>query len=72
MIGYLDDFVTPLVFILPKMSGYLRSFKNKDGDKDKNKNNKLISFCIYDDKLLKNYKTIGIKLKTCKILNWMF
>ena len=51
------------------MSGYLRSFRNKDGDKDKNKNNKLISFCIYDDKLLENYKTIGIKLKTCKILN---
>ena len=32
------------------MSGYVKKFKVKDGDK--NKNNKLISFCIDDEKLL--------------------
>ena len=36
------------------MSGYVKSFKVKDGDKDKN--NKLISFHIDDGKLLEKYK----------------
>ena len=36
------------------MSGYVKTFKNKDGDKDKNKNNKLMFFHGADDKLLKN------------------
>ena len=43
-IGYLDDIVRPLVLILPKMSEYVRTFKDKDGDKDNN--NKLMSFWI--------------------------
>ena len=34
----------PLVLILPKMSEYVRTFKDKDGDKDNN--NKLMSFWI--------------------------
>ena len=46
----------PLVLILPKMSGYVKTFKVKDGDKDKN--NKLMFFCIDDEKLLEKYKTI--------------
>ena len=46
----------PLVLILPKMSGYVNTFKVKDGDKDKN--NKLMFFCIDDEKLLEKYKTI--------------
>ena len=53
------------------MSGYVKIFKNKDGDKDKNKNNKLMFFHGADDKLLKNIKSLGLRLKTYKILNWM-
>ena len=34
---YLDKFVGLLVFILPKMSGH-KTFKVKDGDKDKSNN----------------------------------
>ena len=41
-----------LVLILPKMSGYVKTFKVKD------KNNKLVSFRINDEKLLEKYKTI--------------
>ena len=38
------------------MNGYVKTFKVKDGDKDKN--NKLMSFCIIDEKLLEKYKAI--------------
>ena len=38
------------------MTGYVRTFKVKHRKKDKN--NKLMSFCINIDKLLKKYKTI--------------
>ena len=48
-IGYLDKVIRQLVFILPKMSGYVKTFKVKDGDEDKN--NKLMSFRIDDVKL---------------------
>ena len=40
LIGYLDQVIRLLVLILPKMSGYVKTFKVKDGDKDEN--NKLI------------------------------
>ena len=33
-----------IVFILPKMSGYVKTFNVKDGDKDKQ--NKLMSFSV--------------------------
>ena len=42
LIGYLDDLRRPLVLILLKMSGYDKTFQDKNGDKDKNKNNKLM------------------------------
>ena len=45
MIGYLDNVLRPLVLILPKKSGYFKTFKDKGGDKDKSKNNKLMSSC---------------------------
>ena len=45
------------------MSGYVQTFKNKDGDKDKNKNNELMPFCINDDKPLEKYKTICTKIE---------
>ena len=38
------------------MSGYENTFKIKDGNKDKN--NKLMSFCVNDGNLLENYKAI--------------
>ena len=42
----LDKVIRPLVLIMPKISGYVKTFKVKEGDKDKN--NKLMSFCIND------------------------
>ena len=51
LIGYIDDDdIRLLVLILPKMSKYGQTFRNK-GDKDNNKKNKLMSFCIDDDQL---------------------
>ena len=47
LIRFLEKVIRPIV--LPKMSGYVKVFKFKDGDKDKNK---LMSFCINDEKLL--------------------
>ena len=56
LFGYLDKAIRSLVLIMPKMSGYIKTFKVKDGDKDKN--NKLMSFRIDDEKLLEKYKPI--------------
>ena len=41
MIRYLDKFIRPLGLIMPKMSGYVKTSKVKDEDKDKN--NKCLS-----------------------------
>ena len=46
------------------MSGYIKTFKVKDGDKDKN--NKLMFFRIDDEKLLEKYKTIWRKIEELK------
>ena len=56
MNGYLDEAIRPLVFITPKMSGYVKPFKLKDGDKERS--NKLMSFCVDDEKIFKKYKAI--------------
>ena len=61
MIEYLDEVIRPLVLILPKISGYIDTFKSKGGDK--NKNNELMSLSIDDDKLLQKYKTIWTKIE---------
>ena len=53
LIGYLDDFIRPLVLVLPKISGYITTLKNI--------NNKLMSQRMDDDKLLEKYKTIWTK-----------
>ena len=47
------------------MSGYVKKIKVKD------KNNKLMPFCINDVKLLEKYKTIWTKMDDLKILNQM-
>ena len=52
LIGYLDKATRPLVLITPKKS----VFKVKDGDKDKN--NKLMSFHIDDEKLFEKYEAV--------------
>ena len=46
------------------MSGFVKTFKVKDGDKDKS--NKLISFQIDNEKLLEKYKTIWTKIEDLK------
>ena len=61
LIGNLDDVIRPFVLILHKIDGYVRTFKDKDGDKDKNEINKLMSSNIDDGKLFKKYKTISTK-----------
>ena len=46
------------------MSGYVKTFKVKEGDRDKN--NKLMSFPIADEKLLEKYKAICTKIEDLK------
>ena len=52
----------PLVLIMPKIIRYVKTFKVKDGDKDKN--NKLIYFRIDNEKLLE--KTIWTEIEDLK------
>ena len=61
MIGYLHKTIKPLVLIMLKMSGYVKTFKVKEGS------NKLMSFNNTDDeKLLEKYKAIWTKIKSLK------
>ena len=46
------------------MSGYVKTFKVKEGDKDKN--NKSMSFRIDNEKLLEKYKAIWAKTEAFK------
>ena len=46
------------------MNRYVKTFKVKDGDKDKH--NKLMFFRIDDEKLLQKYKAIWTKIKDLK------
>ena len=62
-IEYLDEVIKPLVLILPKISGYIKSFKVKDS-----KNN-LMSLRVDDEKLLEKYETIWTKIKDFKNTN---
>ena len=51
MNGYLDDVIQSFVFILPKMSEYVKAFKEK--------NNKLMSFRIDYDKQLEKHNQLN-------------
>ena len=62
-IGYLDKDIRPLVLIMPKMNGYVKTFKVED------KNNKSMSFRIDDEKLLQKYKAIWNKIEGLELLN---
>ena len=46
------------------MSGYVKPFKVKDGDKDQN--NELMSFCINGEKLLAEHKAICTRIEDLK------
>ena len=61
MIGYLDKVIRPLVLIISRTSRYVKTFKVKNGDKDKN--NKMMSFRTDDEKLLEKYKTTWTKIE---------
>ena len=50
--------------MFPKMSGYVKTFKIQDKDKDKN--NKLMFFRIDDGKLLEEHKTIWTNIENLK------
>ena len=41
---------------MPKMSGYFKPYKVNE--KEKYKNDKFLSFCIDDEKLLEKYKAV--------------
>ena len=60
MIWYLDKVITTLVLIIPKISGYVKTFIVKDGDQDKN--NKLMSFGTDNEKVLGKFKAIWTKI----------
>ena len=63
--GYSRRVIRMLVLVLPKLSEYGKTFKVKDWDNIKNK--ELMSFCIYDEKLLEKYKSIfWIKIEDWK------
>ena len=64
MIGYLDKVTSPLVLIMAKISEYIKAFKVKGGDKDKN--NKSMSFHIDDEKQFEKYKAIWTKSEDIK------
>ena len=49
---------------MPKVSEYVKTFKVKDAVKIKR--NKLMSFRIYDEKLLEKYKAIWTKIEDLK------
>ena len=67
LIGYLDKGIRQLVLIMPKMSGYVKTFEIKGGDKDQN--NKLVSFRVDDEKLLEKYKAIRSNIENLKKMN---
>ena len=46
---------------MPKTNEYVKTFRVKDGNKDKN--SELMSFHIDDEKLLEKYKTIWTKIE---------
>ena len=50
--------------MIPKMSGYIKTLKVKEGDKDKN--NKLIYFRIDDEKKKEKHKAIWTKIEDLK------
>ena len=67
MTGYLDKAIRQLVLIMPKMSRYIKKIKVRN--EDKGKTNKLLSFCLDDEKLLEKYKATWIKIEDLQNIN---
>ena len=63
-IGYLDEVVRPLVLRLSKMTGFVKTFKNKGAERSKN--NELMFLHIDNDKLFQKYKTIWTEIEDLK------
>ena len=59
--GNVDKVIRQLVLIMPKMSGYVKTFKVKEEDKDKNY--KLMSLPRDNEKLLETYKAVSTKIE---------
>ena len=62
LIGYSDKAIWPLILIMPKMSGYVKTFKVED------RNNELMPFRIDVEELLKRYKSIWTRFEDSKNL----
>ena len=58
MIGYLTDVIRPLLWVITKISGHVKTFKDN--------NYKSMSFCLDKDKPLEKYKTIWINIEDSK------
>ena len=56
----LNKTIRPLFLVMPKISGYVKTFKVKAVGKEKS--NKLMFFCIDDENLLEKYKAIWTKI----------
>ena len=63
LIVYLDKDIRPLVLIIPRMSGYVKTFNIED------KINKSMSFRINGEKLLEKYKAILTNIEDLKNVN---
>ena len=51
LIGYLDELIRPVAFLLPKIRGYVKTFELKSGNDNKN-------LSIIDNKSWEKFKTI--------------
>ena len=60
LIGYSDKVIRALILIMPKMSGYVKTFQVEV------KKSKLMSFRIDDEKLLEKYKAVWTKIENLK------
>ena len=65
LIGYLHKVIRPLVLVLPKLNGNVKTPKVREGDQDKN--NKLMPFSGDDGMLWEKYKTIWTKIEDLNI-----
>ena len=60
LIGYSDKAIRPLILTMSETSESIKTFKVED------KNSKLMSFHIDDEKLLEKYKAIWTKIEALK------
>ena len=60
LIGYLHETIRALILKMPKMTGYVMTFKVEEG------NNKLTPFRIDNGKLLEKYKAIWTRIEDLK------